>query len=142
MLYFSKKTKRYKKLLLLLSSIIFIFGCIYLYVFHKPHRDFYSEESVYLLQSEDLMSSFQKDEFMSNKQYNNKVIQVAGVLLDYNKSENYCNLFLDNNIVCKFEVFLEDNLLLIGNEVKIKGRCEGFDSLLNEVTLTHCQIVE
>jgi len=123
------------KLLIFFIFLLIVFGT-YLYIFHKPHRDFSSEPVAYSLSARDLLSDFQSDEIKSNKKYVNKVIQIDGVITSI-PEEN--SPVINESVFCSFENSFE---MKEGENIIIKGRCTGYDDMFDQVTLTKCMIIE
>lgn len=131
---FNSKEKILKQFSILFSFSIFIGFLGYLYIFHKPHRDYYAEDAVYSLTSQELLSDFQDDEKNSNKKYLNKIIQVTGMVTS---EESNNDIIINNSIYCAFDSVN----VLIGDQLIIKGRCTGYDDLFLQVVLEKCMII-
>ena len=125
-----------KKLLIIFVVFLLVVTGAYLYVFHKPHMDFYSEPAAYSLSSQDLLSDFQSDEEKYNKIYLNKVVQING---EISSIEDSCSSIINESVFCSFETSFE---MIEGEEIIIKGRCTGYDDLFSQVTLEKCMIIE
>jgi len=129
-----------KKLLILFVIFLSIVAITYLYIFHKPHRDYHSEPAAFSLLAPDLLLEFQSNETRCNEKYNNKMIEITGVITDVTKERNgFTSLAIDYSVFCSFEISLEKKA---GEKIKIKGRCTGYDELFSQVTLEKCIIVE
>ena len=123
-----------KNLLIVLVTSLFLFIGLYLYIFHKPHRDFTSEPSTYSLTAQDLLLDFQSDELESNKKYLNTVLQINGVVSLIQDGSAVIN----ESVFCSFETHIE---MREGQKVIIKGRCTGYDDLFSQVTLERCIVI-
>jgi hypothetical protein len=53
---------------------------------------------------------------------------------------NVENVTINNKIYCQFESLNND--LKVNDSVAIKGRCIGFDDLLEEIKLDQCSIIK
>lgn len=110
---------------------------VYFYVY-QGHRDISNEKESFSVNVDTLYTEFMYDEFQANEKYLDKTISVSGKItkIDYkNKS-----------IVINEKLFaLFDNYLPVSIkpqlEVEIKGRLLGYDSLLEEIKLDQCVIV-
>lgn len=100
---------------------------------YKDHRDIKSEQAVFTLNSEDLINEFAVNPFDSEKKYLNKTIEVKGNITELNEFD----LTLDDNIFCQFNSIIETQ----SNNIKIKGRFIGYDSLLEQIKLDQCNII-
>lgn len=108
-------------------------GIGYLYLY-QGHRDIAGEESAFVLTSEILVSEFQIDADEANRKYLNNTVEVTGRVSDLSDS----TILLEPGVFAVFaELPIEQK---IGNEVKIKGRCIGFDELFGEVKLDQCTL--
>ncbi len=120
--------------ILLLILVLGIFGYNYLY---QDHRDISAEKPDFEMSSQDIVSKFELELSKSEKVYNDKTIQVNGVITELNASD----LTLDDAVFCQFSEPLGENLK-IGENLNIKGRCIGFDDLLEQVKLNECSIIK
>ena len=123
-----------KNLLVVLVTSLVLFIGLYLYIFHKPHRDFVAEPATYSLTAQDLLLDFQFDELESNKKYLNKVLQINGVVSSIEDGSPVIN----ESVFCSFETHIE---MREGQKVIVKGRCTGYDDLFYQVTLERCIIL-
>jgi autonomous glycyl radical cofactor GrcA len=109
----------------------------YLYVY-QGHRDISNEKESFSVNVDTLYTEFMSDEFQANEKYLDKTISVSGRItkIDYkNKS-----IVINEKLFALFEndlpVSIKPQL-----EVEIKGRLLGYDSLLEEIKLDQCVIV-
>lgn len=127
---------KYKIVIALLVFFGALIG-VYFYVY-QGHRDISNEKESFSVNVDTLYTEFMYDEFQANEKYLDKTISVSGKItkIDYkNKS-----------IVINEKLFaLFDNYLPVSIkpqlEVEIKGRLLGYDSLLEEIKLDQCVIV-
>lgn len=114
--------------ILLLGVII---GYLYIY---QDHRDIATEQSVFQLTAENLTLDFQQNPDAANKKYLNQVIEVSGKVTEVT----------DSIILLQPGVFAATKdinpTLSVGDRVKIKGRCIGYDELFGEVKMDQCVI--
>lgn len=107
---------------------------VYFYSF-QSHRDIQNEVSLYSLQSEELIREFDQNSAIALSKYSNQVITFTGTLTQQLET----SLVIQNRIHCS----LIDSLspLKLKSTLVIKGRCVGYDDLLNEIKLDQCAIL-
>ncbi|SEA96125.1 tRNA_anti-like [Flavobacterium gillisiae] len=127
---------KYKIVIALLIFLVVSIGG-YLFVY-QGHRDISNEKESFSVNVDTLYTEFMSDEFQANEKYLDKTISVSGRItkIDYkNKSivinEKLFALF-DNDLPASIKPQLE---------VEVKGRLLGYDSLLEEIKLDQCVIV-
>jgi hypothetical protein len=120
---------------LLLFLFFVVFGvATYKYIYQK-HRDIQAAESDFERTSEEIYIEFAQNSNQATKKYVNKIITVTGVV-----SERDVNsLTLNTRVVCYFSKKLEN---VNHPTMTIKGRCIGFDELLEVVKLDECSVVK
>jgi len=115
--------------------IVIMITSVYVYI-QKPHRDISAESVEYSISSDALLDEFLVNEANASAKFLDKTIVVYGAL-----TEIYNNfLALDNKIYCKFEK--EVPKIPLNYSLKVKGRCIGFDVLLEQVKLDQCSILD
>lgn len=138
--------KKFLKIILYLFIIGLVIGfCVYLYVFHKPHRNLANEDAAFTVQATELLNEFSTNDSISNKKYGDKAIAVKGIIVDIKKTNEVSVVLADEmtGVSCNFEAEYytenKENLdkLKIGDEVTIKGKCDGYDPIMG-VVLTRC----
>ena len=120
--------------------LLFIVGLIIIYViYNKPHKDFNKSPIETTIESIDLISFYQDNPDDSNTRFLDKIILVIGTITDIEKNI----IILDNSIVCKLDPSqIINDQININTEVSVKGRCIGYDDLLEEVRIDHCFIIK
>lgn len=119
----------------IISVFLVLFGVICLIFFiNKSHRDISQEKAIFQLNSNSLLSHFVKDEMTASNTYLDQTLEVYGLVTEINM--NF--LTLDDKIYCKFEKEISQNLL--NTNLKVKGRCIGFDELLEQIKLDQCTL--
>ena len=124
--------KRYFVIILIL--IIGFFSYQYIY---KSHRNIKNETPHYSKNSSDLINDFTSNYEIASQKYIDKTIQLTGVISAINET----SLEIDNKVICYFSDMLIDDELL-NNSVTIKGRCIGYDDLLEELKMDQCIIIK
>lgn len=142
--------KKLLKIGLVLFAIGLISGfAIYMYVFHKPHRNIAKEQAAFILSANEIYRDFSTNEDSSFVKYANKVIQVNGEIVDLQFNENQAAITMNDameSVNCIFDsttmVKNIDKLkqLNIGDKVELKGQCDGYDMIMG-VVLTRCVLL-
>lgn len=126
--------KKFKgPIILLVALLIAYVGYNYIY---QDHRDIEKETSQFTITSKALIKEFQKDAPLAETKYLNKTIEVSGSISEINLKD----LTLDGYIFNNFNINLNRNELQINKTIIIKGRCIGYDDLLEQVKLDQCSI--
>jgi tRNA_anti-like len=143
--------KKFLKVILILFIIGLIFGFgVYMYVFHKPHRNLANEKPAFTLTASELLKQFSAREDSAYKVYGDKALQVSGKIADITKKGNDITFVLEDQnsgVSCSFDsAYCVVNKAIIdglksGDEVKLKGKCDGYDPIMG-VVLTRCVLVE
>jgi len=121
------KHKKKSLILLLVAVVIGIVGYNYLY---QDHRDIQSEKPVFKLFANELIKSFKEDEREATKKYLNKTLLITGTLTAIEQefvTLDHAAFFALN------EIEIASLKEIINTTVSIKGRCIGYDNLLEEV---------
>jgi hypothetical protein len=123
-----------KKIIIILSVIIIgVIGYNYIY---QDHRNIGSEKAEFVITSSDITSQFSNKLFESENKYLNKTIEISGIISEINKND----LTLDNSVFCQFSD-ITNQTYEVNSSIKIKGRCIGYDNLLEQVKLDQCLII-
>jgi len=72
----------------------------------------------------------------SEKKYLNKTIELYGLITQIGTHD----ITIDNVLFCQFNELVLQNLK-INDSLSVKGRCIGYDSLLEQVKLDQCTVV-
>ncbi len=119
-----KERVRYIVSSLLVLAIIVGF-VLYKKVINPAHREIAAENTEFKLPVEDLQFHFLNDQEAANGQFIDKVVETYGTVTE-----------IDDNLVVLEDMvqanFLKENdqKIIVGDLVKIKGRCIGFDEFL------------
>ena len=138
---------------LILTGIILLIvaaGVTTYRIYNKPHRNIEKEKSDFQLGADVLLNEFSSDEAKSNSKYLNKVIEVNGkvISVDIDQPGNYQIILLDEleGLSAHFDDAYVDehrehfNKLSPGQEIKLKGTCDGY-IMLRGVVLNHCALL-
>ncbi|WP_411895354.1 OB-fold protein [Winogradskyella sp. A2] len=127
-----------KKIGILLAIILFTIiatALVYDYAFNSAHRNIAEEQASASVTANELLSQFQKDEALSTTTYLDKVIEITGKITAVET----------NSIVLNDQVqvdFMQNTILNVrlDSSIKIKGRCVGYDELLEMVKIDQATI--
>ncbi len=109
---------------------IAVFGIVFYQTFFTSHRNIAAEKPELSMMAKKLQNTYAEDFGKANALYADKVIEVEGILTAIEASS-----FVLNNAV---QVDFLDNItsdIKIGENITIKGRCVGYDDLLELVRL-------
>lgn len=123
--------------LFLLVLVISILGYFYLY---KNHRDVSTTDAVRSVSSKELLDVFQDSDIENDKEFLDQVIEISGLATSHSAS----TLTLDKKIFVEFDRSMDNTLKYIfksNEEYTIKGRCMGYDDLLEEVKIDQARII-
>jgi hypothetical protein len=134
---------------LILVFILIIAGVAF-YVYYKPHRNVESESPNIVVGSTELFHKYMDNEKLADSLYLNKIIEVTGEvgeIIKDQKGERVMILKEEEDIfgvVCTIDESDFDNKtkaasIKVGDIVKVKGICSGFDS---DVKLNKCVVVK
>jgi hypothetical protein len=117
----------------LVLGLIIFFGYQYIY---QDHRIIENEKPDYIVTSDAIFQNFFDDQNQSESNYLDKTIEINGLVTEVNSND----LTLDDKIFCKF--LNPVTTINVNDTIKIKGRCIGFDDLLEQVKLDQCNIIK
>ncbi len=129
-----------KKKYFVIASIAILICCggFYFYnnILYKEARNIEKETPSYSISSSNLINDYKSNISESDSKYLNKTIQIEGEITEVSDSI----LTLDSSIFCAFDKNIEK--ASVGNKVTLKGRCIGFDELMEEIKLDQCSIIQ
>jgi len=120
---------------LLLVLLIIIALVVYNYMY-KSHRNIETESPSFVIESSKLINEFTSNIEISSNKYLDKTIEITGLVTTVNST----SLEIEKNITCYFNDTIVNNKLL-NKRITVKGRCIGFDELLEEVKIDQCIII-
>lgn len=124
-----------RKLIVLLVLMLFAFaGYKYIY---QDHRDIQKEQTEFVVFSTSITKEFLQNSMEAEKKYLNKTIEISGVITEITEND----ITLNNNVFCQFSSKI-NNTLKTNDIVTIKGRCIGFDDLLELIKIDQSTIIE
>lgn len=128
-----------KKSLLLALGLGTLLAAIFVYNYvYQDHRDIQSEAPAFRVSATELSAAFEQDETTSTQTYLNNTIVVTGTIssIDLNTATMEPGIFFALSV---------NQLLPKGDLskaiVSIKGRCIGYDSILEEIKFDQSVII-
>ncbi len=109
---------------------------VYDTVFNPEHREIAKETTDFTVPADDLQFHFANNPNDATIKYIDKVIETNGLVTEIGAN----TLVLEN----KVQVYFLDDIkreIIIGDNLKIKGRCVGFDELLAVVKIDQTAII-
>ena len=120
-----------KKLILGSLVIVLILALLgYNYVFNPSHRNIANEKAVTSMDALALQKEFQENETRANTRYLDQTIVIEGTVTAIQNNE----ITLDDSVLIHFDSE-KNEPLPIGVTTTVKGRCLGFDELLELVKI-------
>ena len=123
-----------KKIIIAIILLAIVGFIAYNYIY-QDHRDIQEEMAVDNISSADIHQNFLEDLSNSESKYLDQTIEIKGVVTEINDND----LTLDDKIFCIFDKIESTKL---GDNITIKGRCIGFDDLLELVKLDQCKVLD
>ena len=118
---------------LILLLIVFL-GYKYIY---QDHRDIQKEQAEFVVFSTSITKEFLQNSMEAEKKYLNKTIEISGVITEITEND----ITLNNNVFCQFSSKIT-TLFTTKDSITIKGRCIGYDDLLELVKIDQSTIIE
>lgn len=124
-----------KKILIVLLVLIVgaIFGYNYMY---QSHRDIATEKADFTLTTSQIMSEFETNQTTADSLYLDKTILIYGKVTEASEME----LTIDGSIFCTLTS--KTTQIKVNDIIKVKGRCIGYDDLLEQIKLDQCSIIK
>ncbi len=121
----------------LIVGLILVIGIIVAFNYLYPEHRSISEESVsFRMSAESLFSEFTEDASQAELKYLDQTILVLGVISAVDSK----SVTISNKIYGQFETLNSD--LKVNDSIAVKGRCIGYDNLLEEIKLDQCSIIK
>jgi len=108
---------------------------VYDYTFNSKHRDIASEAATMTLSANELSTQFQKNEVLATTNYLDKVIEINGEITESEEDE----LVLNNQVQVSFST--PEMPSVNEGSITIKGRCVGYDELLEMVKIDQATLI-
>ena len=133
-----------KKIIYIVLFLILVAVSAGIYLWNKPHRNIAAAKEDFTLNSADFYKEYSTDENSANKKYLNKIIKVSGKVVELQlENPDEPTIALETKtegmtVSCGFnkESLLELKSLKIGENVIIKGKCDGLSMF--GIVITQC----
>jgi len=126
--------RRRNLILIIVILLITYFGYNFIY---QDHRDIKTETPAFTISALTLTSEFQENPTKAETKYLNKTIEVTGIVTELTKTD----LTLDKTIFCSIIKTTNTEIINLNDKIIIKGRCIGYDDLLEIIKLDQCSII-
>jgi len=141
---------KYLKIFLIVAIVGIVAGSVAVYyIFNIPARDVENEKPAFTLEAANLYNDFNNDEEAANLKYGDQIIQVKGSVVEKSVEGYQVSITLNDEmegVNCALDSItyvnnkeLIDNLLS-GDNITLKGKCDGFDMIMG-VVLTRCFVI-
>ncbi len=142
--------KKGLKIFLIIAVIGLVAGLstVY-YIFNMPHRDVENEAPAYTIEASALFEEYNNDEDATHIKYGDKILQVNGKIAELSIEGYQVSITLNDEmegVNCSLDsIAIAQNMELInqlklGDNITLKGKCDGFDMIMG-VVLTRCYII-
>jgi len=121
-----------RKTLLIIALGLIIIGYLGYRYAYQSHRDIESEKAAYTISANDLITEFNQDYEVATEKYQNQTIKVTGTVT----AQDQNSLTVDGSVFAEFSENLDEKK---GN-ITFKGRCIGYDELLEEIKFDQCSL--
>jgi hypothetical protein len=119
----------------LIVIFILIIGSIIAYSYMYPNHRSISEETVsFAVKADYIHGEFIQNSAQAEQKYLDQTLLVSGLVTAIDSK----SLTIENKVYGQFETLNSD--LNVNDSVTVKGRCIGFDDLLEEIKLDQCTI--
>ena len=119
---------------LLFIAVIGVIGYNYVY---QDHRNISEESADFTVNATSLSQAFKINTQDAETKYLNKTLVVKGEISEINLTD----LTLNDVVFCNFiSTNKTTNTLKLNKTITIKGRCIGYDDLLEQIKLDQCTL--
>lgn len=120
----------------ILVIIILLAFAAYKYIYQN-HRNINTEQPEFVISSNTITNEFLQNSIEAEKKYLNKTIEIKGNITEINEKD----ITLNNTVFCQFDDII-NNTVKINDSISIKGRCIGYDDLLELLKIDQSTIIE
>ena len=120
---------------LVLVSLV-IAAAMYNYAFNGSHRDIANEAATEVVSATDLTTQFLNNETLATSKYLDKVIEIEGIVTSIESTEIILNDQVQISTISDI-VSTQTN----GVSLTVKGRCVGYDELLEMVKIDQAVLI-
>jgi uncharacterized membrane protein len=124
-----------KKLLIGSFLIVLAIIAIVMYIY-KPHRNIQEETATHQIEAKTLYESFTSDEQTANQKFLDQVIEIKGKVTALDKENK--SIVLDNHVNASGIKTINVSL---NQDVVVKGRCVGYDEIMEEIAVDQSKII-
>ncbi len=124
-----------KRILYVLLLLTFSGGFIAYTYLYKPHRTIEKETAKFELKAKKIIRSFLDDQELANDTYLNQTLIITGNITEIDQN----TIIVDDQLYARFG---EPLTAKEGHTVRFKGRCIGYDDLLEELRFDQCHLLE
>jgi hypothetical protein len=118
----------------LLLPVAVIGFLMIIYIFYKPHPEWNQMEPAYKLRAVDLLLEYRSNILKANSKYLNQVLSITGEVTSLEANL----VIIDHGVTCTLDSTQIINVKpAVGKRLIVKGRCVGYDDLLEEVRMDH-----
>jgi len=125
-----------KKILIGLIVLLLAAFIGYKYIY-QSHRDIQSEEAAFTMEAKAFASEFSQNQEEASKKYLNQTVVVTGQITEVEDE----GITLGETVYAVLNV-TNGSSIKAGDQIKLKGRCIGYDELLEVVRLDQCAVIE
>ncbi len=125
-----------KRKWIIILILTFLLFAAYKYIY-QDHRDIQKEQAEFVVSSTSITKEFLQNSMEAEKKYLNKTIEISGVITEITEND----ITLNNNVFCQFSSKIT-TLFTTKDSITIKGRCIGYDDLLELVKIDQSTIIE
>ena len=119
---------------LIIASIVTLL--VYNYVFNSKHRNIAEEKATVVLSANELHSNFETNESLATTNYLDKVVETTGKITSVEGND----VVLNDGVQVSFTTANVEQPKT-GTAVTIKGRCVGYDELLELVKIDQATLI-
>lgn len=120
-------------IIIILVALTAYFGYNYIY---QDHRNIATEKAAFTVTATSITKEFENDAITAETKYLNKTVEISGRITEVTNTD----LTINNTIFCNLSKGLETTTFKLGGKLTIKGRCIGYDDLLELIKLDQCSI--
>lgn len=126
-----------KKIVIVIVFLLIACGIVYTYVY-QSHRDIQEEEATHIVDGITMVKEFVVNQDVASEKYLNKTIVVSGEVTEIEEKA----ISISEAVYVAFDNVLEEKEPKIGTKVKVKGRCIGYDELLEVIKIDQAAVIE
>ena len=130
-----------KRKILKITGVLAIILILFLFagykLAYKPHRNVAVEAPAYELKTSKFINEFKTNTTAASDKYLNKVILLSGDVSEIDSD----GITVDESVYAQFDTQKFEKLSN-GKTVRLKGRCIGYDDLLETIKLDQCVILD